>query len=69
MEKSDNTGPKMPDDQQELRRCVQTIADKAEDDSELLTPWEWDFIGDMLAWNGDYTPKQVAIIDRIWRKI
>lgn len=35
---------------------------------EICTEWECDFIGDMLDWDGDFTEKQQAVIERIYKK-
>lgn len=39
------------------------------DCSEGLTGWECTFVSDMYDWEGEYTEKQAATIEKIWNKV
>ena len=56
---------KMNEQQKEAR---EHLADVLELD-EGLTPWEVDFVENVSHWEGDFTPKQIATINKIYERM
>ena len=41
-----------------------------QDESDQQSPWELEFVESMFRWiDKDYTPKQAAVIEKIWNKV
>ena len=51
-----------PDHRQKVKECQEVAA-------KCCTQWECDFLDSMDEWEGDFTEKQKAIIDRIYEKV
>jgi len=45
------------------------MVDELCDITDGLTNWECDFVSDMKDWEGEYTEKQKAVIQRIYDKM
>jgi hypothetical protein len=50
-----------PDHRQKVEECRE-IARK------LFSEWECDFLDSVAVWTGEFTPKQKAIIDQLYKK-
>jgi hypothetical protein len=47
----------------------QKVKEAQEVAAKACTQWECDFLDSMDEWEGDFTEKQKAIIDRIYNKV
>jgi hypothetical protein len=53
-------------DQSEARKMLKELLD---DESDLLTAWEIEFIDSLKKQAFDITPRQLRTLDRIWDKV
>jgi hypothetical protein len=55
--------------QEELREKLFEIIEYVGASNEnALTDWEYNFVNDMHGWDGDFTDRQAACIEKIWNK-
>ena len=52
-------------EQIEARKMLKDLLDV----DEGLTQWEVNFIENMSHWEGDFRPKQIANIEKIWNRV
>jgi len=51
-----------------IQRNMRPMIAELLDIEEGMSDWEIDFIESLDKWNYDFTPKQVAVLERIWNK-
>lgn len=53
-----------PNDQDDAREMLQDLLDL----EEGLSDWEVNFIDSLDNWKGKFTPKQIEILEKIWKE-
>ena len=38
-------------------------------EEDRMNGWECDFVSDLAGWEGDYTEKQICLLDEIWERV
>ena len=56
-------------DPREVQKSAREFLAELLELDEGLTPWEVDFVESVSHWENDFTPKQIATINKIWERM